>query len=64
MLRPLASSLPLGFFAFTVGTVLLSALELRWTPTAQDAQLMTLVLAFVVPLDPFSAVTRVMVCLV
>lgn len=39
VLRPLASSLPLGFFAFTVGTVLLSALELRWTPTAQDAQL-------------------------
>lgn len=54
MLRPLASSLPLGFFAFTVGTVLLSALELRWAPIAQDAQLMTLVLAFVVPLEALS----------
>jgi uncharacterized protein len=54
MLRPLASSLPLGFFAFTVGTVLLSALELRWAPTAQDAELMTLVLAFVVPLEALS----------
>ncbi|HEX6452121.1 MAG TPA: GPR1/FUN34/YaaH family transporter [Trebonia sp.] len=54
MLRPLASSLPLGFFAFTVGTVLLSALELHWTPAAQDAQLMTLVLAFVVPLEALS----------
>jgi uncharacterized protein len=28
VLRPIASSLPLGFFAFTVGTVLLTALEL------------------------------------
>jgi hypothetical protein len=54
VLRPLASSLPLGFFAFTVGTVLLSALELRWAPVAQDAQLMTLVLAFVVPLEALS----------
>jgi hypothetical protein len=27
VLRPIASSLPLGFFAFTVGTVLLTALE-------------------------------------
>jgi len=54
VLRPLASSLPLGFFAFTVGTVLLSALELHWAPAAQDAQLMTLVLAFVVPLEALS----------
>jgi succinate-acetate transporter protein len=54
VLRPIASSLPLGFFAFTVGTVLLSALELRWTPAAQDAELMTLVLAFVVPLEALS----------
>jgi uncharacterized protein len=34
--------------------VLLSALELRWAPTAQDAELMTLVLAFVVPLEALS----------
>jgi succinate-acetate transporter protein len=54
VLRPLASSLPLGFFAFTVGTVLLSALELHWVPAAQDAQLMALVLAFVVPLEALS----------
>jgi hypothetical protein len=32
VLRPIASSLPLGFFAFTVGTVLLFAIELTWTP--------------------------------
>jgi uncharacterized protein len=56
VLRPIGSSLPLGFFAFTAGTVLLSALELRWVPLAQDAQLMVMVLAFVVPLEAVSGV--------
>jgi len=50
VLRPIASSLPLGFFAFTVGTVLLTALELRWVPIADTPRLAVLVLAFVVPL--------------
>jgi succinate-acetate transporter protein len=54
MLRPIASSLPLGFFAFTVGTVLLTALELRWVPVAAGGQLMIMVLAFVVPLEVLS----------
>ena len=54
VLRPIASSLPLGFFAFTVGTVLLTALELRWVPIADTAQLAVLVLAFVVPLEALS----------
>lgn len=54
LLRPLASGLPLGFFAFAVGTVLLSALELQWAPLTQDSALMTLVLAFVVPLEALS----------
>lgn len=51
MLRPIASSLPLGFFAFTVGTLLLTALELQWAPVAKGGQLMVMVLAFVVPLE-------------
>jgi uncharacterized protein len=51
MLRPIASSLPLGFFAFMVGTVLLTALELQWAPASDDGQLMLLVLAFVAPLE-------------
>lgn len=54
VLRPMASSLPLGFFAFTVGTVLLTALELRWVPMAQTSQVAVLVLAFVVPLEALS----------
>ena len=44
VLRPLASSLPLGFFAFGVGSVLLTALELKWVPLAEGATLMTMVL--------------------
>ena len=32
VLRPVASSLPLGFLAFGVGTILLTALELKWVP--------------------------------
>lgn len=51
VLRPIASSLPLGFFAFTAGTVLLTALELQWVPVTESRQLMMLVLAFVVPLE-------------
>jgi succinate-acetate transporter protein len=54
VLRPLASSLPLGFFAFTVGTVLLTAIELNWSPPATTAQIAVLVLAFVVPLEALS----------
>jgi uncharacterized protein len=50
-LRPLASSLPLGFFAFGTGTVLLTAVELGWVPAGQVKDLMILVLAFVAPLE-------------
>jgi succinate-acetate transporter protein len=54
MLRPIASSLPLGFFAFTTGTVLLTAIELKWSPAATIPQIAVLVLAFVVPLEALS----------
>jgi hypothetical protein len=45
MLRPVASSLPLGFLAFGTGSVLLTALELHWVPVAQGSTLMVMVLA-------------------
>ncbi len=54
MLRPVASGLPLGFFAFGTGTVLLSALELHWAPVTDGKQLMIMILAFVVPLELIS----------
>lgn len=54
VLRPLASSLPLGLFAFGMGTILLSAVELHWAPLAQTSSLMIMVLAFVAPLELIS----------
>ena len=54
VLRPLASSLPLGFLAFGMGTILLTAVELHWVPLAQTRPLMVMVLAFVVPLEVIS----------
>lgn len=54
VLRPLASSLPIGFFAFGTGTILLTAIELKWVPLAQTKQLLILVLVFVVPLELLS----------
>jgi hypothetical protein len=56
VLRPVASSLPLGFFAFGTGSILLTALELRWVPPAQGSTLMVMVLAFVAPLQALAGV--------
>jgi CheY-like chemotaxis protein len=56
VLRPVASSLPLGFLAFGVGTILLTALELKWVPPAQGSTLMVMVLAFVAPLQALAGV--------
>lgn len=51
VLRPVASPLPLGFFALGIGSVVLSSLQLGWVPTAQSEMLLLLVLIFVVPLQ-------------
>lgn len=56
VLRPLASSLPLGFFAFGTGSILFSAVQLQWVPLAQSRPLMLLVLVFVVPLELLSGI--------
>jgi uncharacterized protein len=56
MLRPVATSLPLGFFAFGGGTILLTALELAWAPVSDGKQLMVMVLAFVVPLEVLAGI--------
>ncbi|MFD8387976.1 GPR1/FUN34/YaaH family transporter [Streptomyces sp. NPDC059680] len=54
MLRPLASSLPLGFFGFGTGSILLSAVQLQWVPLDQSRPVTLLVLVFVVPLELLS----------
>ncbi|MEU8033776.1 GPR1/FUN34/YaaH family transporter [Streptomyces sp. NPDC049099] len=56
MLRPVASSLPLGFFAFGTGSILLTAAQLSWVPLAQSRPLMLLILVFVVPLQTLSGI--------
>ncbi|SDO94317.1 GPR1/FUN34/YaaH family transporter [Actinacidiphila guanduensis] len=56
VLRPVASSLPLGFFAFGTASVLLTALELHWVPQGQTSALMLLVLVYAVPLELLAAV--------
>lgn len=55
VLRPLASPLPLGFFAFGIGSVLQSALQFGLIPQA-DVQNLALVFgAFVFPLELLAA---------
>lgn len=51
VLRPIASPLPLGFFALGMGSTVLSSLQLGWVPAAQSSILLLLVLIFVVPLQ-------------
>lgn len=55
VLRPMASPQPLGFFAFGIGTMLLTALEVGWVPITQGAAVSIILLAFVAPLELSSA---------
>lgn len=50
-LRPIASPLPLGFFAFGIGSFMFSTLELGWIAETQIHPLALILLAFVVPLQ-------------
>jgi succinate-acetate transporter protein len=51
VLRPIASSAPLAFYAFGVGTILYSALQLQWISPQQSRPLAIILLAFVGPLE-------------
>jgi hypothetical protein len=50
-LRPISSPLPLGFLALLTGSILLSALQLRWVPAIQAHPVAIGVLGIVVPLQ-------------
>jgi succinate-acetate transporter protein len=56
MLRPIGSPLPLGFFAFAIGSFSFATLELGWIGAAQIRPLAIMMLAFVVPLQVITAV--------
>ena len=55
VLRPLASPLPLGFFAFGMGSILQSALQFGLIPQAEVQNLALLFGAFVFPLELLAA---------
>src|SRR4051812_46797348 len=54
--RPLASALPLGFFAFAIGMLMLAVIPLGWAPV-EDQHTVGLILAtFVFPLELVCAI--------
>lgn len=51
VLRPLSNPLPMGFSALVVAMLLISGLQLRWVPAAQQHHIAMALLAFAVPLQ-------------
>jgi uncharacterized protein len=51
VLRPIGSGLPLGFFSFGVGMLLLGTQALGWIPLAEQRNVGTTLVAFVFPLE-------------
>lgn len=56
MLRPIGSSLPLGFGALGGASIVLSGMQLGWVPMAEGHQVAIVVLAFAVPLQLLASV--------
>jgi succinate-acetate transporter protein len=51
VLRPIGSGLPLGFFAFGIGMLLLGCAGIGWIPVAEQKDVGTILIAFVFPLE-------------
>ena len=51
VLRPVGSGLPLGFFSFGVGMLLLGSQEIGWIPVAEQRDVGLLLVTFVFPLE-------------
>ena len=51
MLRPIGSGLPLGFFAFAIGMLLLGCSAIGWIPASEQKDVGMLLIAFVFPLE-------------
>jgi uncharacterized protein len=51
MLRPIGSALPLGFFAFAIGTLLLGCSAIGWIPVSEQMDVGMLLISFVFPLE-------------
>ena len=50
-LRPIGSGLPLGFFSFGIGMLLLACLAIGWIPAEEQKQVGMLLMSFVFPLE-------------
>jgi len=50
-LRPIGSGLPLGFFSFGIGMLLLGSQALTWIPVTEQKDVGMLLMAFVFPLE-------------
>jgi len=55
-LRPVGSALPLGFFSFGIGMLILGCQALAWIPLAEQKQGGMILMAFVFPLELLATV--------
>jgi succinate-acetate transporter protein len=51
MLRPIGSALPLGFFSFGIGMLLLGCSAIGWIPVEEQKNVGMMLMAFVFPLE-------------
>src|SRR5690349_8405922 len=51
MLRPIGSGLPLGFFSFGIGMLLLACSAIGWIPVSEQKNVGMLLMSFVFPLE-------------
>jgi succinate-acetate transporter protein len=51
MLRPIGSSLPLGFYSFGIGMLLLGCTAIGWIPVSEQKNVGMMLIAFVFPLE-------------
>jgi hypothetical protein len=55
-LRPVGSGLPLGFFSFGIGMLLLGCLAVGWIPVEEQKDVGMILIAFVFPLELLATV--------
>jgi succinate-acetate transporter protein len=56
MLRPIGSGLPLGFFAFGIGMLLLGCSAVGWIPVSEQKDVGMMLMAFVFPLEAIATI--------
>jgi succinate-acetate transporter protein len=56
VLRPIGSGLPIGFYAFGIGMLLLSSEAIGWIPVAEQKSVGMMLMAFVFPLEILAAI--------